>query len=186
MNGTISSVMMPTFASGWETMIRKFCFAVTALFLFLPSCGQEEESAGSLLREKDVEFVRETLGEMERDVRLVLATSGGDCEFCSITEGFLEDIAELASRVQVEIFDLEKEPARAEELGMDKAPGIAVIGEKDFGIRYYGLPTGYEFITFIGTIRHVANGDPGLLPETEDALAAVDRPVQLTVFSTKT
>ena len=168
-------------------MTGKFSFAVAALCLLLASCGQEEKAPGeSLLREKDVEFARETLGEMEKDVRLVLATSGGDCEFCSITEGFLKDIAGLAPRVSLEIFDLEKEPARAEELGIDKAPGIAVLGEKDFGIRYYGLPTGYEFITFIGTIRHVANGDPGLLPETEEALAAVEKPVQLTVFSTKT
>ncbi len=168
-------------------MTGKFCFTVAVLLLSLSSCGQEEKGAGeSLLREKDVEFVRETLGELEKDVLLVLATSPGDCEFCSLTEGFLEDIAELAPRVQVEIFDLEKEPGRAEKLGMNKAPGIAVIGEKDFGIRYYGLPTGYEFITFIGTIRHVANGDPGLLPETEEALAAVDKSVQLTVFSTKT
>ena len=167
-------------------MIGKLCFAVAALSLLLLSCGQKEETAGSLLKEKDVEFVRETLGEMEKDVRLVLAVSARDCEFCSLTEGFLGDIAGLVPRVTLETFDLGKEPARAEALGIDKAPGIAVIGEQDFGIRYYGRPSGYEFIAFIGTIRHVANGDPGLLPETEEALAAVEKPVQLTVFSTKT
>ena len=157
-----------------------------AFLLLLPSCGQQEETADSLLRDKDVEFVSETLGDLEKDVKLVLATSRGDCEFCSLTEGFLNDIAALAPRVSVEIFDIGKEPARAEELGIDRAPGIAILGIKDSGLRYYGLPTGYEFVTFIGAIRRSADGDHGLLPETAEALAGVEKPVQLTVFSTKT
>jgi hypothetical protein len=167
-------------------MIRYYCLLLAAL-LFLPSCGEKEETAQeSLLREKDREFVQSTLGTLDGEVRLLLVTSREDCEFCALTEGFLSDIAALAPGIGVEVLSLEEDGARAGELGIERAPGIAILGKKDHGIRYYGLPTGYEFITFIETIALVAKDEPALLPDTVTALAALDKPVTLTVFSTKT
>jgi alkyl hydroperoxide reductase subunit AhpF len=167
-------------------MIRYSCFLLAAL-LFLPSCGEKEETAQeSLLREKDREFIQATLGPLEGQARLLLVTSREDCDFCSLTEGFLNDIAALAPGIGVEVISLEEDGARAGEFGIERAPGIAILGEKDHGIRYYGLPTGYEFNTFIEAIAQVVRDDPRLLPETVTALAALDKPVTLTVFSTKT
>lgn len=167
-------------------MIRHSCLLLAAL-LFLPSCGAKEETAQeSLLREKDREFIQATLGPLEGEVRLILVTSREECEFCNLTEGFLNDIAALAPVVGLEVISLEDDASRAEEIGIERAPGIAILGNKDHGIRYYGLPTGYEFITFVEAIAQVARDDPRLLPDTVTALAALDKPVTLTVFSTKT
>ncbi len=155
--------------------------------LLLPACGQKEETAqGSLLREKDREFVRATLGEMKGPVQLVLFTTREECDYCNLTESFLGDIASLASGITVEVLSLEDDSSRAGELGVDKAPGIAILGGKDHGIRYYGLPTGYEFNTFVEAIRQVADDDSRLMPETAAALASLATPVMITVFSTKT
>lgn len=168
-------------------MANKGFLLLLALVLLFPACGEREEKpAESLLREKDSEFVSSTLGTMNGEARIVLVTSRNDCEFCGLTEGFLEDIASLAPGVAVEVLDLEKDTAGAGEFGIERAPGIAILGDKDYGIRYYGLPTGFEFTTFIETIRAVAEGNPGLPPEFLTALASLEKPVTLTVFSTKT
>ena len=48
------------------------------------------------------------------------------------------------------------------------------------------MPTGYEFISFVKTIRQVADGEPRLLDDTVTTLATLTQPVMITVFSTKT
>jgi alkyl hydroperoxide reductase subunit AhpF len=58
--------------------------------------------------------------------------------------------------------------------------------EKDYGIRLYGLPSGYEFGTLVDAILDVSRGDSGLTAETKEALAALPRPVHIQVFSTPT
>lgn len=167
--------------------MQRLILLILLLPLLFPACGQEKETAqGSLLRKKDREFVRTTLEGMKGTVRLVLFTSREECEYCDLTESFLGDIASLVSGVTVEVLSLEDDSSRAGELGVDKAPGTAILGGKDHGIRYYGLPTGYEFNTFVETIRQVADDDSRLMPETTAALASLTTPVMITVFSTKT
>lgn len=151
------------------------------------SCTAEgpEAPRESLLKEKDRQFIVETAAQMKGQVRMVLFTSEKGCEYCSLTEGFLEDVAGLSPQLSLEVLSLDGDRPRAEELGVDKAPGIALLGARDYGIRYYGLPTGYEFITFVETLRQVAEGDSGLLPETVASLDRLKHPVTITVFSTK-
>lgn len=159
---------------------------IVCLLSALPSCGPKaEEGRESLLREKDREFIRELTADMTQEVKLVLFTTGTDCEYCELTEEFLQDIASLSPRLTVEVLSLERNGERAEALGIDKAPGIAVLGKVDYGLRYYGLPTGYEFTTFAETLRKAADGDTGLQAETLEALAGLAHPVMITVFSTK-
>ena len=73
------------------------------------------------------------------------------------------------------------------ELGIQRIPAVAVMGaEKDYGIRFYGLPTGYEFGTLVDAILDVSSGDSGLSPETRQALQTLTKPVHIQVFSTPT
>lgn len=157
------------------------------LLLALPACGEKTDTAGEpLLKEKDREFIAASMEGAEREVRLVLFSGGEECEYCDHTEGFLGEIAAESPLVTLDILSLEKDAARAAELGIDKAPGIAILGEKDYGLRYFGFPTGYEFITFVETMRLAADGTPSVEPETVKELAALEHPVRITVFSTKT
>ena len=166
-------------------MRRSYLFVV-AMSLLLSACGSEGQRAeGPLVKEKQREFVRQTLGSLKDGAMLVLFTTQSDCEYCDLTEQLLTDVATLSAQVTLEVLSLEKEATRAEELGIDKAPGIAILGKKDYGIRYYGFPTGYEFITLIEAIRQVGNGDPGLQEKTLQTLSTLQEPVTLTVFSSK-
>ena len=58
--------------------------------------------------------------------------------------------------------------------------------EKDHGIRFYGIPSGYEFGSLVDAILDVSSGDSGLLADTRQALQGLARPVHIQVFSTPT
>ncbi|MBZ5515954.1 MAG: glutaredoxin, partial [Acidobacteriia bacterium] len=81
-------------------------------------------------------------------------------------------------------FLLDKE--RVAEYGVDKVPATIIRNGKDYGIKFYGIPAGYEFSTLLDTILSVSKGDSGLEPESREKLAAVTQPIQLEVFVTPT
>jgi len=56
----------------------------------------------------------------------------------------------------------------------------------DTGVRFYGIPAGYEFGTLIDDIVDVSRGTGGLSPETEAYLKSLDTDVHLQVFVTPT
>ena len=99
----------------------------------------------------------------------------------------VEELAGLDDHLSVESFNFVLDKEKAESLGITRIPAIAVLGaEKDYGIRMYGLPSGYEFGSLIDAIIDVSSGDSGLTEATRQALAEIDRPVHVQVFSTPT
>ena len=166
--------------------VKKAAAILALVAAILPACGKKAGGPVSMLNEKDKAYVRKTLGGMKDEVRLVLfSRDGGECKYCGETEGLLTDIAAADPRVKVEILSLKKDAARAKELGIDKVPGIALLGKKDYNLRYFGLPSGYDFIPFVETIRAVGDDNPGISPESAAQLAKLTKPVQLSVFVTQ-
>lgn len=140
-----------------------------------------------LLGEKEKEFLtKEFAGKLLNDVRLVVFTQEIPCAFCKETVQVCQELAEITTKIKVEVYDFVRDAMRARELRVDKIPAIAVIGLKDYGIRFYGIPSGYEFTSLIGTILDVSRGDSGLSPRNRELLRNVDRQVRLQVFVTPT
>ena len=80
-----------------------------------------------------------------------------------------------------------QEPEKVAAMKIQRTPAIAILGAtKDYGIRMYGLPSGYEFGSLVDSILDVSSGDSGLSAPTRAVLAALERPVHLQVFSTPT
>jgi glutaredoxin-like protein len=61
-------------------------------------------------------------------------------------------------------------------------PAIAVLGKKDYGIRFYGLAYGYEFRPFTESIINISRGATNLSEETKKKLASIEKPVHIQVF----
>ena len=79
---------------------------------------------------------------------------------------------------------LDKE--KVAEYGIDKVPAIALAGEHDTGIRFFGAPSGYEFVSLVDAIGLASRGESGLSEESRALVAAVDRPMNIQVFVTPT
>ena len=69
---------------------------------------------------------------------------------------------------------------------MDVTPALAVEGAADYGIRFLGLPAGYEFANLIDSIIVASTGEPALSTATRDALDGLGEDVTIKVFTTPT
>ncbi len=139
-----------------------------------------------MLGNGDREEVREQLADLNKPVRLVMFTQAIECEFCEQTRELVEEVASLSGDVEAIIYDFIADEDKAEKYAIDKIPAIAVLGEKDYGVRLYGIPAGYEFTSLIEAIRIVSAGQSGLSEATNEALAQIGEPVHLQVFVTPT
>lgn len=144
----------------------------------------------ALLSEKDQNYLRETFAKLENGVKMVMFTQERECEYCKETRQIVEEVAALSDKVETEIVLFEPEGEAAKQYGIDKIPAIALLQNgdepKDYGIRFYGIPSGYEFSTLVEGIQMVGSGDSGLSQATKDALAKLDKPVHMQVFITPT
>ncbi len=144
----------------------------------------------ALLSEKDQQELKKEFAVLTRPVKLVLFTQETECEYCPDTRQILEEVAGLSDKIGVEVLDIEMQTAQAAAFGIDKAPGMAMLADGpepvDYGIRYYGIPSGYEFASLIQDILMVSRGDSGLAPATRAALAEINTPMRLQVFVTPT
>jgi glutaredoxin-like protein len=142
----------------------------------------------SLLNEHDAQAIREYLAaSLRRPVQLALFISDPNCAYCEPTRELLETLGTLHADLSLTVYDLELDAERAAALGMDKAPGIAVLGgaeSQDYGIRFYGIPSGYEFASLLEAIRMVGSDAVELQPATRQFLAELATPLHLQVFVT--
>lgn len=144
----------------------------------------------ALLREEDRNTLIEEFKKLDQPVKLVMFTQEMECQYCRETHSLVEEISGLSEFISSEIFDLVADKETADSYNVDKIPAIAVVrdGEtpKDYGIRYYGIPSGYEFSSLITDIMLVSSGESGLSTETKEWAANLDSPVHMQVFVTPT
>jgi glutaredoxin-like protein len=134
--------------------------------------------------------LRKTFAAVQRPVTLLLFVRSA-CEACDDTRALVEELASVAEgRIRVEVHDLGTHPPEATLYRIDKTPAIVVLGDesgrRDFGIRFYGSPAGYEFATLIEDIRMASRGTVDLSTATVDALTQLTAPLHLQVFVTPT
>ncbi|RLC64305.1 MAG: glutaredoxin [Chloroflexi bacterium] len=139
-----------------------------------------------LLDKETTEQVKRELADLAGPVRLVMFSQTFECDYCAETRQLVEEVAELSDQLTAEIYNFVTDKEKAEELGVDKIPAIAVIGAEDYGVRFYGIPSGYEFTSLLYAIRTVAAGKTELSEETLKTLAGVTEPVHMQVFVTPT
>lgn len=141
----------------------------------------------ALIREDVAAQIKQEFEALQNPVRLaVFHQALVDPESEQVTR-LVEELAALDSRLSVESLNFVLDKERAEALRVARTPAVAILGQdKDPGIRFYGLPTGYEFGTLVDAILDVSREETGLSPATLQALAALEGPVHIHVFSTPT
>jgi alkyl hydroperoxide reductase subunit AhpF len=142
----------------------------------------------AIFRPEDEERVRELFAELERPVELLVAHgpeetplpgAAQEVDCGAQTERVVRGLAELSDSVSVRV---EEEPP-----GFERYPAVSVQPEgRDVGIRYYGLPWGYELGSLIGAVLEAGRAESSLRPESLERLAALDRELTIDVFVTPT
>jgi glutaredoxin-like protein len=163
--------------------------ATSAMSMAMLMNRRERRTDMSLLTEKDAKVVGERLAKLAGPVTIVMFTQEMECDYCRQTRELVEELAGLSGgKLVVEVLDFVRDKARAEAMGIDKIPALAVTGPggRDAGIRFYGIPAGYEFASLMESIDLVSRGDSGLSPSTREKLASLKTPLDLKVFVTPT
>jgi glutaredoxin-like protein len=142
----------------------------------------------AMISDKDKKAVENRLSNLSGAVKLVVFTQEVECQFCKETRQLAEEVADLSDKISVQVEDFVEQEADALKLGIDKIPAIAVLGEgdKDYGIRFYGIPAGYEFMSLLESIEIVSKGDSGLSASGKEKIKGLSKPLHLQVFVTPT
>lgn len=119
-------------------------------------------------------------------VRLIMFTQELECQFCAQTKQLITELAGLNDKILAEVRDFVADADLAKQYGVDKIPAIVILGQKDYGVRIYGLPYGYEFQTLMSTLAAVSQGKTDLSEETKAKLHAINTPIHIQVFVTLT
>jgi len=139
-----------------------------------------------ILSSTDAARVTQMLGGMVHPVRLAFFTQTLNCETCEPTAQILRELAALTDKITIEEHNFLLEQDLAASFGVDRVPAIVPIGLLDYGIRFLGIPSGYEFMSLLDAILLVSTGDSGLKDENRTALAAAEGAVAMQVFVTPT
>ena len=144
----------------------------------------------SLLSKKDRQQLSERFAELAKPVKLIVFTQEFECQYCRETRQIAEELASLSDQISIEIYDFLDDQEIAGQYSVDKIPATVIVQDgteaQDFGIRYFGVPAGYEFTSLVEDVMMIGSGESGLNVTTKEWAAALSDPVHLQVFVTPT
>jgi len=141
----------------------------------------------ALLRAEEEAKVRDWFAQLERPVELVVAlgpeaappAGAREVDFGAEMVRVCEGLAELGDAVSCRV---EQEPD-----GFPRYPAVSIRPDgRDAGVRYDGLPWGYELSSLVGAVVEAGRVEPTLRPESRAALEELDHDLALDVFVTPT
>lgn len=137
----------------------------------------------NLLLDEKKEAIKNGFKEKLVDsVKIIVFTQEFECRFCTDTRKLIQDLATLTDKITVKVYDFLEDADKAKALGIDKIPAIAIVGKKDYGVRIFGVPYGYELQTLIEAIIGVSVGKTDLTDKTKAILADIKSPGHIQVF----
>jgi alkyl hydroperoxide reductase subunit AhpF len=134
----------------------------------------------------DEQAVKREFERLGGPVKLIVFASELGPETNAETVRLVREVAALSDKLSVTVFNPHIDRTHAESYGVDVSPAVVVEGAQDYGIRFLGMPGGYEFSNLIDAILAVSTGEPGLSAETKTALADLTEDVKIKVFTTPT
>ena len=158
------------------------------------------------LSEADQDQVKDIFSkQLDRPVRLRVLTKPTSklfipgqqlCATCAEAEPFVRELATLSDKLEVVVHDVQAEPSVADQYGVHGAlPAILIepgaVDTTDSaaargGVRFLGMPAGYEFSTLIADIVDLSTGTVGLSESTQAELRDITTDVHIQVFVTPT
>jgi alkyl hydroperoxide reductase subunit AhpF len=135
---------------------------------------------------QDEEIVRKEFERIGGPVKLTVFASELGAESNAQTVALVKEVAALSDKLSVSVLNPHIDRDEAAKYAVNVSPAVVVEGAQDYGIRFLGMPAGYEFSNLIDSIIAASNGETGLSAETKAALAELTDDVTIKVFATPT
>ena len=150
----------------------------------------------AIISDNDRETIRRHFDEsLSGDVEIVMFTERASpiiipgkqpCETCPQTQELLEEVASLSEKLKLTVHEISKAKEEAFALGINRVPAFVCNGAARGTVRFFGIPSGYEFSALIADLIDVSKGTTDLADETREYLATLTEPVNIKVFTTPT
>ncbi|NIS39162.1 glutaredoxin [Candidatus Saccharibacteria bacterium] len=140
----------------------------------------------AFIKDDDRKEIQKRFAELKHPVKIIHFTQQFECDYCRETRELLEELAALSDKITFEVYDFQQDKDKAKQYAIDKIPATVIMSEKDYGIRFYGIPSGYEFSTLLEDIIMISKRDSGLSQSTKEKLGDLKHDLHLQVFVTPT
>lgn len=140
------------------------------------------------MREKDREYVTKLFTEgLRDDVEIIVFTQDFECEYCRATRELAEEVASLSDKIHLIVHDFQSDTEKAKEMAVDKIPALIVRNPShSFALRFFGIPSGYEFVSLIEDIVDSSRASSRLSPDTKQTIRSWGKKAHVQVFVTPT
>ncbi len=132
------------------------------------------------------ELLKKQFEKLTADVELIVFTQENECLFCKDARDIVLELGAISPKIKAKVYDFVKNGDEDIKYNIKKIPAIAIVGKTDYGIRYYGVPAGYEFSAFVDDIIDVSQGTTALSDNIKKKLAEIKKPVHIQVFVSPT
>ncbi|VVB91505.1 Thioredoxin [uncultured archaeon] len=139
-----------------------------------------------MLSDLEKATLKKKFGALVNDVEIVVFTQERECQFCQQTRELALELSTLSPKIKPKVYDFVINGDEDIKYGIKKIPAMAIIGSKDYGVRYYGVPAGYEFAAFVDDIIDVSRGTTSLPDSIKKKLAEIKKEVHIQVFVSPT
>lgn len=136
--------------------------------------------------ENALKQIRSQLGELRDPVKIIFFKPASGFEYENDINMLATNIKLVSPKLSMEIFDVGKDREMAKKYNIDKTPAIILEGQNKRAVRFFGLPIGTEFSTFLLDIKDLSLGGPQLSSDIAKRAREIDFPVHLQVFVTPT
>ena len=128
--------------------------------------------------------LKEILKNMKDNVKILNFTQSIECPMCKETRAFAEEIATLSEKLSVIVYDQIADKDMIQKYGVERIPAIVLLDSegKDRGVKFYGLPGGYEINSFLGSIIELSGRREELPADILARIKKIDKDVHIQVF----
>ena len=139
------------------------------------------------IEDKILNEIKSMFQNIESEVTLHMFTRKDHCLLCNETLSLVEQVAAQSDKVVLEHCECDIDSEKAQKWKIERHPAIVVEGQGKGLIRFYGIPSGYEFGSLIESIIMSSKTDGvDLDSDLIEEIQAIDRPLHLQVFVTPT
>lgn len=139
-----------------------------------------------IFSQSDVKTIQTHLAGMNHPVHLIFVKSEKNCRYCKECRQLVMEFAEYSDLIYVDVYDLEEDGEEIKELNIEHVPAIVPMDKNlhDFGVRFYGIPSGYEFQSLLGVVLQISKNKVGLREELKTLISEIKQPLTIQTFVT--
>jgi len=142
----------------------------------------------ALLSNEDREYLKGLFTEMKRNVNILLFTTEEKefSGFCDDIKVILSELESISDKIKIKEYSFEKNRDEVEKFKVKRGPTLVLMAEKDLGVKYYGIPAGYEFSSLVEDIVDIGNDTIAIDENILERVKLINKPVNIQVFVTHT